>query len=83
MAIQRRARKLTCRKGDRRFTVVVVGNDDHDSHAGRSFEEAMERATPDRGSQVRVYVTCARDAGEARLPSNYQWGQLVRMFKKK
>jgi len=48
-----------------------VNGDDYGTHAARSFERAKRLANPDRGSRLDVFVTCARDAGEARLPSNY------------
>lgn len=68
-----------CSAGDKRFTVIQVGGDPSDSHAGRSFEAAYELANPDRGSKIKVYRTCAGDGGEARLPSNYlKKGVLVR-----
>jgi len=78
--MQRRGR-VACARGQKKFTVVRVGNDDHDTYSGRSFEESLSNANPDRGSKIHVYVTCAKDAGEARLPSNYKWGTLVRVFK--
>lgn len=68
----KRKRPPSCRGGDRRFTVVVVGNDPNDSHAARSFEKAMASAQPDRGDRVTVYRTCAKSEAEARLPSNYR-----------
>lgn len=82
--MQRKARGLRCGTGDERFTVVTVNGDQSDSHAGRSFQSAMELAMPDRGSRVDVYVTCARDAGEARMPFNYrERGKHVRSFRTK
>jgi hypothetical protein len=82
--MQRKAKGVRCNAGDKRFTVVVVNGDPYDSHSGRSFEQAMGTAMPDRGSRVDVYVTCARDGGEARLPGNYkQKGKLTRSFRSK
>jgi hypothetical protein len=67
-----RKHPLSCRSGEKRFTVLRIDGDDYDSHAGRSFEAAKRSAQPDRGSKIDVFVTCAHDAGEARLPSNYK-----------
>lgn len=79
-----RKTKVACHVGEKRFTVLVVNGDAYDSHAGRSFESAMNLAHPDRGSRVDVYVTCARDGGEARMPFNYkQRGRHVRSFRYK
>lgn len=64
-------RKLFCRRGERRFTVIQVGGNPIDSHAARSFEHAYRQAQPSRGAQVKVYAVCATDAGAARLPQNY------------
>ena len=66
------ARKVTCRRGEKRFTVIKVGSDDYDTHAGRSFEAALRLAMPDRGSQLTVYSVCAPDGGMARMPSQYK-----------
>lgn len=42
----------------------------------------MSVAGPDRGAHVDVFVTCAKDAGEARMPFNYKKkGQLTRSFR--
>ena len=82
--MQKKARGLRCGTGDKRFTVVVVNGDQYDSHAARSFERAMALAQPDRGSRVDVYVTCARDGGEARMPYKYMAnGKHVRAFRTK
>lgn len=44
----------------------------------------MRLATPDRGSLVEVYVTCAKDGGEARMPYHFKnRGKLVRRFRTK
>lgn len=67
MAYQRKVKGLSCKVGEKRFTVVRVNSDPHDTHAGRSFEQAMASAQPDRGAKIDVYVTCAKDAGAARL----------------
>jgi len=84
MIMQKKARGLRCGVGEKRFTVVQVGSDQYDSHSGRSFEQAMSSAMPDRGSHVNVYVTCARDGGEARMPANFKSrGKLVRQFRTK
>jgi hypothetical protein len=80
---QRRARP-SCKIGQKRFTVVVINHDPYDSHAARSFERAMESASPDRGAHIDVYVTCAADVGEARMPFNYKKsGVLTRSFRSK
>lgn len=79
-----RKTKVACHVGEKRFTVVVVNGHAFDSHAGRSFESAMRLATPDRGSLVEVYVTCAKDGGEARMPYHFKnRGKLVRRFRTK
>ena len=79
-----RKTKVACKVGEKRFTVVVVNGHASDSHAGRSFESAMKLAQPDRGSLVEVYVTCAKDAGAARLPYHFHNnGKLVRRFRTK
>lgn len=81
---RRTKRAIRCRADQQRFTVVQVGPDPYDSHAGRSFEAAYALANPDRGSRIRVYRTCATDGGAARLPSTYKkYGVLVRSFKSK
>jgi len=75
-------RGTKCRPGQGRFTVVRVNMDPHDSHAARSFEEALLLASPDRGAHVDVFRTCATDSGAARLPSTYlKKGALVRSFR--
>jgi len=66
------ARKISCRRGEKRFTVIQVGRDPYDTFAGRSFEAALRLAMPDRGSQLTVRSVCAPDAGAARLPSTYK-----------
>jgi hypothetical protein len=77
-----RRTRVTCKRGQKRFTVLRVNHDDYDSHAGRSFEQAMRSAQPDRGSRIDVFVVCADDAGEARLPSAYKKrGRLSRSFR--
>jgi hypothetical protein len=77
-----RKHPLHCPTGSKRFTVIQVGTSDVDSHAGRSFEQALELAMPDRGNRLSVYVTCARSGSEARLPANYlSRGKLVRRFR--
>ncbi len=78
------ARKVTCKRGERRFTVLVVNGDPYDSHAARSFETALQSANPDRGSQIAVWAVCAPDAGAARLPSQYRRrGYVTRRFRSK
>lgn len=75
------ARKTTlkCPVGAKRFTVLRINQDDRDTFAARSYEAARAAANPDRGSRIDVFVTCARDAGEARLASNFKKvGRLVR-----
>jgi hypothetical protein len=62
-----RKHPLKCTVGTKRFTVIRVNGDDKDTHAGRNFEAALRAAQPDRGSKLDVFVTCARDAGEARI----------------
>ena len=66
------ARKVKCKQGERRFTVIQVNGDAYDTHAGRSFESALRLANPDRGAQLTVRSVCATDAGAARLPSVYR-----------
>lgn len=78
------ARRMRCKRGEKRFTVLVVNNDPYDSHAGRSFESAMDLALPDRGDRVAVWSVCAGDVGAARLPSTYKKrGYVTRRFTKK
>ena len=67
-----RKHSLKCAVGSKRFTVLeVFGFSSRgataDTYAGRSFEAALRAVQPDRGQVVRVFVACARDAGEARL----------------
>jgi len=81
MANPQRKARPKCRIGQKRFTVVVINRDSHDSYAARSFERALNLAQPNRGSRVDVYVTCAKDAGEARMPSVYRNGTLTRSFR--
>ena len=77
---QRKA-KLSCPRGAKRFTVVVINRDPYDSHAAHSFERAMDLALPDRGAHVDVFVTCAQDASEAQMPYAYKKGILTRSFR--
>jgi len=74
---QRKARPK-CKIGQKRFTVVVVKGD---AYAGRSFEDAMDLALPDRGNRVNVYVTCAEDEGDARMDYNKPNWVLTRSFR--
>lgn len=77
-------RSIRCGTGERRFTVIRVNGDPHDTHAGRSFEDALRLATPDRGARLDVLAVCATDAGAARLPSTYKKrGQLLRTIRYK
>jgi hypothetical protein len=84
-----RKHPLKCEVGTKRFTVIEVFDIRHgaasaDTHAGRSFAAALKAAQPDRGSVLRVHVTCARDAGEARLPSNFRkHGKLIKSIRYK
>jgi hypothetical protein len=78
-----RKHPLKCSPGEKRFTVLRVNGDDHDTHAGRSFEAALRSAQPDRGSKIDVFVACARDAGAARLPSAYKRGKLIKSIRAK
>lgn len=83
-----RKHPLKCAVGTKRFTVVQVigfrhGAAQADTHAGRSFEAALKLAQPDRGDALRVYVVCARDAGEARLPARLRAGKLVKSIRYK
>jgi len=84
-----RKHPLKCEVGTKRFTVIEVfgwnkGGAQVDTHAGRSFAAALKLAQPDRGSVLRVFVTCARDAGEARLPSNFRkQGKMVKAIRYK
>jgi hypothetical protein len=61
-----RKNPLKCSVGSKRFTVIRVNGDTRDTHAGRNFEEALRAAQPDRGARLEIFVTCARDPGEAR-----------------
>jgi len=77
-------RSIKCRADERRFTVLRVDRSPHDTHAARSFEQALELALPNRGSTVEVFAVCASDAGVARLPSVYEKrGELLRKFRYK
>jgi hypothetical protein len=76
-----RKHPLKCLRGEKRFTVLRVDGDDRDTHAGRNFEKALKLASPDRGSKVDVFVTCARNAGEARLA--FKRGAFVKSFRAK
>jgi hypothetical protein len=79
-----RKHPLKCERGEKRFTVLRVDGDDRDTHAGRNFERALKLASPDRGSKVDVFVTCARDGAEARLASNFKSkGKLIKSFRAK
>jgi len=72
--------RVRCPAGQQRFTVIVVNDDPKDSHAGRSFAEAMDLALPDPGSRVDVWRTCAPDSGAARLFYD-QHGEHLRSFR--
>jgi hypothetical protein len=76
-----RKHPLSCPRGEKRYTVLRVNGDDRDTHAGRNFEKALRLASPDRGSKVDVFVTCARDAGAARLA--FRRGKFVKSFRAK
>jgi hypothetical protein len=77
-------RNIRCGSNERRFTVLRINHALYDTHAGRSFEAALELALPNRGDHVAVFAVCARDAGAARLPSVYEKrGQLLRKFRYK
>jgi uncharacterized protein (DUF1501 family) len=79
-----RKHPLKCAAGSKRFTVIRVDGDSFDTHAGRSFAQALAAAQPDRGAKLDVFVTCARDPGEARLPSNYaKFGRMVKTIRYK
>lgn len=78
------ARKIKCKRGEKRFTVIQVNGDPYDTHAGRSFERALELAMPDRGSMLTVRTVCAPDGASARLPSTYRKrGRIVRRMRYK
>lgn len=74
-----RKNPLKCSIGTKRFTVIQVGSDIYDTHAGRSFEAALRSAQPDHGDRLRISVVCARDAGEARLKD----GKLIKYIRYK
>jgi hypothetical protein len=76
-----RKHPLKCFPGEKRYTVLRVDGDDFDTHAGRNFEKALRLASPDRGSKVDVFVTCARSGAEARL--SFKRGKLVKTFRAK
>lgn len=89
-----RKHPLKCTVGNKRFTVIEVfgkarpGSGRYgttsDTYAGRNFEEALRAAQPDRGSVLRVFVACARDVGEARLPNYaHKHGKLVKAIRYK
>jgi hypothetical protein len=81
---RRKGRPIKCGGGDQRFTVVRVGGDNTDTHAGRSFESAMRSAQPDRGARIDVFRVCAGDAGEARLSAAHpRLRALVKTFRYK
>lgn len=64
--------------------MLRVNGDATDTHAARSFQQALELAQPDRGARVDVFAVCASDAGAARLPGVYRRrGQLLRTFRAK
>jgi len=82
-----RKRSLKCPANSRRFTGVAVGSESQVSHhrgdvsVGRSFEQAMELALPDKGDHVGVYAVCGKEAGEARMNVMNGKGELLRVFK--
>jgi len=78
-----RKHPLSCRPGEKRFTVLRINGDDYDSHAGCSFEAAKRLAQPDRGSKIDVFVTCAYSGADARMPANYKRGKLVKTIRAK
>jgi hypothetical protein len=85
-----RKHSLKCAVGSKRFTVIEVfgfnsrGAATADTYAGRNFEAALRAAQPDRGNVLRVSVVCARDAGEARLPSQIKkYGTIVKSIRYK
>lgn len=79
-----RRKRMRCNIGEKRFTVLRIDGDPYDTHAARSFEEALKIANPDRGSKIDVFSVCSDDPGAARLPSTYQKrGKLVRSFRSK
>lgn len=77
-------RSIRCSRSEQRYTVVRVNGDPYDTHAGRSFERAMDLALPDRGARVEVFAVCAADGASARQPHTYKKrGQLLRSFRYK
>lgn len=77
-------RSIRCTVGEQRFTVIRVNGDDYDTHAGRSFEQALRSASPDRGAKLDVFAVCSHDPGAARLPAVYRKrGQLLRTVRYK
>ena len=50
-----------------KWTVIRVNRDPSDTHAGRSFEEALRLANPDHGNYLEVYTVRTSDGGMARL----------------
>lgn len=77
-------RTIKCRPGEQRITVIRVNGDPYDTHAGRSFEQALRLANPDRGARLDVFAVCGSDVGAARLPSVYaKRGQLLRTMRYK
>jgi hypothetical protein len=81
---RRKGHPIKCSDGDQRFTVIRVGGDNSDTHSGRSFEQAMRLAQPDRGTRIDVFRVCAGDAGEARLAAAHpRLRALVKSFRYK
>jgi len=75
-------RTIKCLPGERRFTVLRVDRAAYDTHAARSFEQALDLALPNRGSTVEVFAVCASDVATARFPSVYERrGELLRKFR--
>lgn len=70
-------RAIKCPVGSKRFIVVKVAGD---TYAGRSFEDAMDAAQPDRGNRVSVFATCADEVGSARMLFPGAPKQLIRSF---
>ena len=61
-------RKLpTCDRKQRSFIVAQLGSDRLGAAAGRTREEAIEGVMADRGDVVKLFMVCAKDAGEARI----------------
>lgn len=75
------AKPITCRRGEKRFTVLKINGDPYDTFAARSFEAALRLAQPDRGDLVEVFRVCAKDAGEARLPHAGRASRRIRKFR--